>query len=352
MPPGHIGDNGKVESSSGQKVPQVPFSELKLGKRIGSGGFADVFKADFRGRVVAVKHLVDRNTGDLSRPDNKVIKLFLDEVKIWSTMTHPNIVDILAVVKDPPHYAIVTEYVQGVNLYNLLHLNFKKIKESSLVLRMCHEIASAMEHLHTHNIIHRDLKPANLMVDENMHVKLLDFGLSRYEDLEGFMTGETGSYRWAAPEVLRSQKYGRPCDVYSFGIVSWEIVTGHLPFDKMSPVEVGLRVASGGLRPAKLEERENCPQGLCDLIHQCWAEDQAARPTFRQILDRLETLRKDHGPLEDKIPTGAVLATSQKVSPRKKHSGVGSFFKRMFKSSAHGKHDDPNRAVARSHTIG
>lgn len=169
-------------------------------------------------------------------------------------------------------------------------------------LKLSLDIARGMLYLHsgTPMILHRDLKAANILVEnfddpEASKALLIDFGLSRLDSTTnsraGLPVGLVGSLVTMAPEVMRSGSYGPACDVYSFGIVTWQMaVQGKRePFQNLSPVQLLLQVSSEGLRPDILET-DNIPPAVADLIVRCWAQDPADRPTFNYIVKQLNSI--------------------------------------------------------------
>jgi len=151
------------------------------------------------------------------------------------------------------------------------------------------QIAGAMDHLHSKKILHRDLKSANVLVAEDGRLVVADFGLVRYcqSDEQANMTAETGSYRWMAPEVIRHEPYGTGCDVYSFGVLCWEMLSYSIPFPQHTPVEVALSVATKGMRP---EIPAHSPSVLVDLIEQCWQQQALRRPSFAKVCSRIDAI--------------------------------------------------------------
>lgn len=155
------------------------------------------------------------------------------------------------------------------------------------VLKIATEVCRGMDYLHKRRIVHRDLKAANLLLDDVGTVKIADFGVSRVLDPHGVMTAETGTYRWMAPEVIEHSPYRESADVYSFGIVLWELVTGQVPYSAMTPLQAAVGVVQKGLRP---EIPPTCPPAIADLMRACWTRNPQDRPTFEALKQQVEGL--------------------------------------------------------------
>ncbi len=153
------------------------------------------------------------------------------------------------------------------------------------VLKIALEVCRGMDYLHKRRIVHRDLKAANLLLDDMGTVKIADFGVSRVLDPHGVMTAETGTYRWMAPEVIEHSPYRESADVYSFGIVLWELVTGQIPYSDMTPLQAAVGVVQKGLRPVI---PATCPAAVADLMRVCWTRMPTERPTFEVLKQRVE----------------------------------------------------------------
>ena len=145
-------------------------------------------------------------------------------------------------------------------------------------------ICNGLIYLHSKNIVHRDIKSENVLICNNK-IALGDFGLARYNHEN--MTAETGSYRWMAPEVIRHEAYDVKCDVYSFAILVYEMITLSPPFASYSPIEVAFAVAKDGKRPPL----PPLPLYFNQLVTDCWDEDATRRPDFVEIKSRLNFIR-------------------------------------------------------------
>lgn len=268
---------------------EIAYNEMKLTAKIGEGSFSDVFLGTWRGIEVAVKMLKSALSAES-------FEAFLQEISLVSKLRHPNVVLFLGACLDGPAVCYVTEYITGGNLYELLK------KESVLgwpkKTAIAIEIARGMQYLHTHKILHGDLKSLNLLVDENYHIKVADFGLSKIiedtpaEDAEPHSGGSRRKYKgtltWQGPEVVNeNSEYTEKSDVYSFGIVLWELISHRAPYEGLDAITV-LRYIDQGQLP---EIPANVPVEYAQLIRDCCARNPADRPDFDQILERLKNLR-------------------------------------------------------------
>jgi serine/threonine protein kinase len=146
-------------------------------------------------------------------------------------------------------------------------------------------IAHGMKYLHANDIIHRDLKSANVLLDAKMLARVADFGLGKFMDSGPEVTRATGTVQWMAPEQVFTPDYGPPADVFSYGMVLFELLTEKIPYEGLA-VPAIYQILRKGNRPIIQAEFMGHP--ISDLIYKCWSEDPAMRPTFEQICEMFE----------------------------------------------------------------
>ncbi|KAK1401238.1 TYRO3 protein tyrosine kinase 3 [Heracleum sosnowskyi] len=194
-------------------------------------------------------------------------------------------ISFIAACKKPPVYCIITEYMSQGTLRMYLNKKEPYSLSTETILRLALDISRGMEYLHSQGVIHRDLKSNNLLLNDEMRVKVADFGTSCLETQTQESKGNMGTYRWMAPEMIKEKPYTRKVDVYSFGIVLWELTTALLPFQGMTPVQVAFAVSEKNERPPM---PPSCLPALAHLIKHCWAANPAKHPDFSAIVSDLE----------------------------------------------------------------
>ncbi|KAL8140555.1 hypothetical protein V2J09_006576 [Rumex salicifolius] len=224
----------------------IPWNEIALKERIGSGSFGTVHRGEWNGSEVAVKILMEQDF------HAEHFKEFLREVAIMITLRHPNIVLFMGAVTQPPNLSIVTEYLSRGSLFRILHRSgAREMLDERRRLNMAYDVAKGMNYLHKRNppIVHRDLKSPNLLVDRKYTVKVCDFGLSRLK-ANTFLSSKSaaGTPEWMAPEVLRDEPSDEKSDIYSFGVILWELATMQQPWGSLNPPQVVAAVGFKGLR--------------------------------------------------------------------------------------------------------
>lgn len=251
---------------------------------IGEGVFGKVYRGQCRSVDVAVK------VPNKQRFDQKQLAAFQHEVQIMSKIFHPNVCLFMGACLAPGNVRIVTELMKG-DLERLL-LSSTPLSFSSR-MKMAKDAAQGMAWLHGNDppVYHRDLKAANLLYDDNHRIKVCDFGLSETKPngRELYDRQPKGTPLYMAPEVMKSEKITEKVDVYSFGIVLWEIYTRKEAYTEFEDYDRFYRsVVTEHYRPQMPEET---PAPLAALISSCWAADPQNRPSFSRVVELLEEIR-------------------------------------------------------------
>ncbi|KAL1221376.1 Serine/threonine-protein kinase EDR1 [Cardamine amara subsp. amara] len=268
--------------------------DLEELKELGSGTFGTVYHGKWRGSDVAIKRIKKSCFAGRSSEQERLTGEFWGEAEILSKLHHPNVVAFYGVVKDGPGgtLATVTEYMVDGSLRHVLlrkdrHLDRRK----RLIIAM--DAAFGMEYLHAKNIVHFDLKCDNLLVnlkDPSRPIcKVGDFGLSKIKRNTLVSGGVRGTLPWMAPELLNgsSSKVSEKVDVFSFGIVLWEILTGEEPYANMHYGAIIGGIVNNTLRPTI---PIYCDSDWRILMEECWAPNPTARPSFTEIAGRLRVM--------------------------------------------------------------
>ncbi|KAJ0255724.1 serine/threonine-protein kinase SIS8 [Hirschfeldia incana] len=264
---------------------EILWEELTLGERIGLGSYGEVYRGDWHGTEVAAKKFLDQDlTGE-------ALEEFRSEVQIMKKLRHPNIVLFMGAVTRPPNLSIITEFLPRGSLYRLIHRPNNQLDERRR-LRMALDAARGMNYLHSCSpmIVHRDLKSPNLLVDKNWVVKVCDFGLSRMKNSTYLSSKSTaGTAEWMAPEVLRNEPADEKCDVYSYGVILWELFTLQQPWGRMNAMQV---VGAVGFQHRRLDIPDFVDPAIAELISKCWQTDSKLRPSFAEIMVTLKRLQR------------------------------------------------------------
>ncbi|CAI0381311.1 unnamed protein product, partial [Linum tenue] len=271
--------------SDGTDVWEIDASQIKVENKVASGAYGDLYKGMYCSQEVAVKVLKPE------RVSAEMLREFSQEVYIMRKVRHKNVVQFIGACTQPPNLCIVTEFMARGSIYDFLHKQNGVFKLPSLI-KVAIDVSKGMNYLHQNSIIHRDLKTANLLMDENEVVKVADFGVARVQTQSGVMTAETGTYRWMAPEVIEHKPYDHKADVFSFGIVLWELLTGELPYAYLTPLQAAVGVVQKCLRPTIPKQTQ--PR-LAELLEKCWKQDPTQRPSFCEIIDILQKIAKEVG---------------------------------------------------------
>merc|ERR1740128_1487073 len=265
--------------------------ELQVEEVIGAGGFGKVFRGFYRGHEVAVKAARRDPDEDPEETKNKV----LQEGKLFWLLKHQNIVGLLGVCLEEPNLSLVMEYARGGALNRIL--GGRKIRPDVLI-DWAIQIARGMAYLLDGapiSLVHRDLKSSNVLVLEHIDkedslsfktLKITDFGLAR-EFANTTKISAAGTYAWMPPEVIKTSTFSRASDVWSYGILLWELLTGETPYKGINDMAIAYGVATGKL---SLPIPSTCPEDWRGLMESTWEYDCHDRPSFASILKSLDTL--------------------------------------------------------------
>nr|UCK81531.1 mitogen-activated protein kinase kinase kinase 7 [Arenicola marina] len=263
-------------------VEEIEYSKLRFFEVVGRGAFGVVTRAKWNGIDVAVKHIETESEK----------KAFITELKQLSRVNHPNIVHLYGACTKYP-VCLVMEYAEGGSLYNVLHgTGPQPDYHVGHAMSWAYQCAVGVEYLHGMKpkpLIHRDLKPPNLLlIAWGVRLKICDFGTAC--DAHTHMTNNKGSAAWMAPEVFEGSNYSEKCDVFSWGIILWEVLTRRKPFDEIGgPAFRIMWAVHNGTRPPLIKD---CPKPLEVLMTRCWSSNPCERPSVAEVVRIMARLRE------------------------------------------------------------
>ncbi|XP_012415306.2 mitogen-activated protein kinase kinase kinase 10 [Trichechus manatus latirostris] len=292
FPSNYVAPGAPAAPASLQLPQEIPFHELQLEEIIGVGGFGKVYRALWRGEEVAVKAA----RLDPERDTAVTAEQVRQEARLFGALQHPNIIALRGACLSPPHLCLVMEYARGGALSRVLA--GRRVPPHVLV-NWAVQVARGMNYLHNDApvpIIHRDLKSINILILEAIEnhnladtvLKITDFGLAREWHKTTKMSA-AGTYAWMAPEVIRLSLFSKSSDVWSFGVLLWELLTGEVPYREIDALAVAYGVAMNKLT---LPIPSTCPEPFARLLEECWDPDPHGRPDFGSILKRLEVIEQ------------------------------------------------------------
>ncbi|KAL2902381.1 putative serine/threonine-protein kinase SIS8 [Bienertia sinuspersici] len=277
--PGSSSSKGDSESSS-MVDSDIRWDDLQLGEEVGQGSYAVVYHGLWNGSDVAIKVYFGKDYNEETLLDYK------KEISIMRKLRHPNLLLFMGACYSQERLAIVTEFLPRGSLFKILHKS-NQMLDLRRRLRMALDVARGMNYLHRRNppIVHRDLKSSNLLVDKNWNVKVGDFGLSKLKNAT-FLTAKSGAGtpQWMAPEVLRNDPSNEKSDVFSFGVILWELVTVKIPWDNLNALQV---VGVVGFMDRRLDIPDNLDPCILSVINDCWQSKPELRPSFQDVIQRM-----------------------------------------------------------------
>ncbi|XP_030638034.1 mitogen-activated protein kinase kinase kinase 7 isoform X4 [Chanos chanos] len=262
-----------LETPPGYPFEEIDYADIEVEEVVGRGAFGVVCKAKWKGKDVAIKTIESESERNA----------FSVELRQLSRVNHPNIVKLYGSCNNP--VCLVMEYAEGGSLYNVLH-GTEPLPHytASHAMSWCLQCAQGVSYLHGMKpkaLIHRDLKPPNLLlVAGGTVLKICDFGTAC--DIQTHMTNNKGSAAWMAPEVFEGSNYSEKCDVFSWGIILWEVITRRKPFDEIGgPAFRIMWAVHRGTRPPLIK---NLPKPIESLMTRCWSKDPSLRPSMEEIV--------------------------------------------------------------------
>eukprot|EP01129_Flabellula_baltica_P009420 TRINITY_DN3845_c0_g1_i1.p1 TRINITY_DN3845_c0_g1~~TRINITY_DN3845_c0_g1_i1.p1 ORF type:complete len:998 (+),score=177.58 TRINITY_DN3845_c0_g1_i1:1-2994(+) len=292
----------------------IDINEIQLEeKSLGKGFFGEVKRGKWNGVTVACKILY-RN----SFKDKKEMDLFIKEVEILTHLRHPKIILFLGACLKGDIRLIVFEYMKNGSLRDAIdnmYIRSLKLTDPMHKFALISDIVQGMSHLHSRLILHRDLNSKNILLDDNFSAKIADFGLSKIiEKSVDYESSTHGALAWMAPEVLSNSKYTKAADIYSFGILTWEIVTFQKPEtpEGMKLWQFAKHIAEGQyIFPIP----DDTPLPFVELLNACLSFTPEERPTFMEISDMLphikESLINEHDHVSESDDIGIALSLSE-----------------------------------------
>lgn len=270
-------DAQSIQSISGYGEWEIPRDELRIMDTLGSGAFGEVRRARWRGTVVAVKSSSSSSVND----DTNEFKMdFLSLTKLH----HPNIVQLLGACTDTAPYMICMEFVP----FSLDRMIYRL--DNTQRLSISADVARALAYLHNRKpnyIIHRDVKPQNILLTASMKAKVADFGISMFRTEKGSpykMTGETGTYRYMAPEVLRSEEYDHKVDIWSFGMVMYHMFENAPPYEELEATDMLRAIGRNAIPPLRNQVTRT-------MIESCLKVSPKLRAEALDLVDTIESIR-------------------------------------------------------------
>uniref|UniRef100_A0A8C1GGF6 Tyrosine-protein kinase n=2 Tax=Cyprinus carpio TaxID=7962 RepID=A0A8C1GGF6_CYPCA len=248
--------------------------ELKLIQTIGKGEFGDVMVGDYRGKKVAVKCIKHDATA----------QAFVAEASVMTCRITGRIQIILSLNPINHYLNVLISFFQG-SLVDYLRSRGRSVIGGDRLINFSMDVCKAMEYLEANNFVHRDLAARNVLVSEDNIAKVSDFGLTK----EASSTQDTAKLpvKWTSPEALREKAFSTKSDVWSYGILLWEIYSfGRVPYPRIPLKEVVPRVEKG----YKMDAPDGCPAVVYDIMKQCWTLDPVARPSFRELRQTLQDI--------------------------------------------------------------
>lgn len=303
-------------------IQRILARRYELQELIGGGGMADVYKAKDRllDRAVAVKILHQQYAND-----EEFVDKFRQEALAAAKLAHPNIVNIYDVGEEAGSQYIVMEYVSGPTLKEVIQQ--KGCLEPVEAVRIAKEIASALESAHRHNIVHCDIKPHNILMMPDGHVKVTDFGIARAvsSSTMTYSGNVMGSVHYFSPEQAKGTVITTKSDVYSLGVVLYEMLTGRLPFNGETSVGIALKHLQEEPVPIR-QLKPSIPPVLEAIVQKAMSKDPADRPNSTELyadLSQARSMLSDRGGMQDAANDPFATRMIPRITPEMMEQNTG-----------------------------
>ncbi|VDK41934.1 unnamed protein product [Anisakis simplex] len=259
---------------------EIPFESITNLEWLGSGSQGAVFMGKLNGKVVAVKKVKDKEETDIRHLQH---------------LNHQNVIKFQGVCTQSPCYCVVMEYCGQGQLYEVIKSGRQITKDQ--FAEWARQIADGMNYLHHKNIIHRDLKSPNILVDDNDILKICDFGTShQWDKQKSTVMSFCGTPAWMAPEIIKKEPSSNKVDIWSFGVVLWELLTQEAPYKDVDSMAIIWGVGSNNL---SLPIPNTAPDGMKLLLKQCWSIKPRNRPSFMHILTHIAVFKSEIADISD-----------------------------------------------------
>lgn len=288
------GEDACRDSTSSVGVKEICFEEVVQGRVIGEGSFGTVKEGVWRGMRVALKELKMESHTTPEMANQQLNELKREATTMARVCNHAHIIQFVGIVLAPKP-CVVTVFCSNGSVETML-VNRKHVPfDLDCLSRMALEAALGVQHLHLEGVIHRDLAARNLLIDDTYHVRVADFGFARAKEhaaSKGYTRSDMGPIRWSAPEAMRKKMYSEASDVFSFGVVLFEIFQREMPWSGVETIDVLFRVCSG--EQMSIDE-STVPPPLVELMRQCWDTTPINRPTICEVINAINIFRESQG---------------------------------------------------------
>jgi tRNA A-37 threonylcarbamoyl transferase component Bud32 len=276
----------------------IPFEELKIIKKVGEGAFGEVYLGYWNKKKVAIKKYFfvkkykDHQNKNFYNLKAILIK-YIKEINIISNLRHPNLVLFLgASISKKNNCYLIMEYINNGNLFDFIHKEKEKL-DMNLSINISLEIALAIKYLHCRNITHCDLKSKNVLLDQNYHIKITDFRFSKMVNIlfekSNKLKGKKINF-YMPPEIMKNLKYEEKSDVFSYGMIVYEIITGEIPYSNYLPNQI-IGIVGDCRKIIQVNDHNNNNPYLRKLIIQCLKYNIQERPSFKSIIRYLTKVK-------------------------------------------------------------